>query len=129
MSLNWNMEKVTDVQTLHEDDNEWAITESIIWATMTVDLGEITEKNLDEWAYRLAMLQAVWGANMRCGGEPFYLTREHVERRVGLHANVGNMTRAQWLKKLLKDDNVNNIVKRQKASNEKVESATAALAN
>jgi len=129
MSLDWNVEKVTDVQTLHEDYNECAITESIIWATITVDLGEITENNLDEWAYRLAMLQAVWGASMRHGGEPFYLTREHVERRIGLYVNVGNMTRAEWLKKLLKDDNVNNIVKRQKASNEKVESATAALAN
>lgn len=117
MSLNWNMENVDKLEDLHSDDNEWAISESIIWATMMVDLGEITEDNIDEWAYRLALLQAVWGANMSASGNPFYLTKEHIERRVGLSVNVGNMTRNQWLKKLLKDDNVRNISKRHEDNN------------
>jgi hypothetical protein len=100
MSLNWDMKKVSDVESLHESSSEWAISETIIFATMIVDLGSITEKNIDEWEWRLAFYQAIYGPLMRKDGKPHFLVRENVERRMGLKVNVVDRKRNEWLKKI-----------------------------
>jgi hypothetical protein len=115
MPLNWNMENVKDVGALHntganaapkgstEDvigDVEWAISNSLIWATLYIGLDIIKESNLDEWEFRLTMHQLLHGSMLNTGtGAGVYITREHLERRVGLYTNAGSMTRAAFIKR------------------------------
>jgi hypothetical protein len=109
MPLTWDMHSVKDVENLHSDDHEWAISESLIWASIGVDLGSITEDNVDDWVFRLALIQKIDGAYMRLNGKPLFLVREHVERRIGLRVNVVNMTKTKWINKLLNNRDINVI--------------------
>ncbi len=120
MALHWNMTKVHDCEKLHESDMEWAITESVIWSTIVVDLGSITEDNLDEWEWRLAVWQNLHGAFMRSGGEEYYIVRKHIERRVGLSVNVVDIKRSNFIKKLFKNG-VDSLILNQNRNNDKLE--------
>jgi len=51
MSLNWDTTGCKDSEKVREDGLEWTITECLIWYTMAVDLGEITEKIIEELLY------------------------------------------------------------------------------
>lgn len=125
MALNWDMTKVYEPETLHESRYEWAISEAIIFASMGVDLGSITEENLDEWTYRITLYQKLNGALLRIDGNPFYITRDHLERRIGLKVNVANMTRTKWRNKMLDDSHIrqieNQLAHRNELLNEKLE--------
>jgi urate oxidase len=81
----------------------------LIWASIGVDLGSITEDNVDDWVFRLALIQKIDGAYMRLNGKPLFLVREHVERRIGLRVNVVNMTKTKWINKLLNNRDINVI--------------------
>jgi hypothetical protein len=118
MALNWDMTKVYEPETLHESDYQWAISEAIIFGSMGVDLGSITEENLDEWTYRITLYQKLNSAMLRINGEPFYITREHLERRIGLKVNVSNMTRTKWRNKMLEDSHIRQIENQFIHSNE-----------
>jgi virulence-associated protein VapD len=118
MPLNWDMTKVEDVEGLHESDMEWAISESVIWATISLDLSKIDEDNLDEWEWRLAVFQKLHGSFMRKNGKPYYLLREHVERRIGLRVNVSNVKRNDWIRKLVKNIRISDVASSQKYNNE-----------
>ena len=50
MSLNWDATKAE-----HWEDLDWDKKESLIFATMAVDMGEITEKNYEEFFKRYVM--------------------------------------------------------------------------
>ena len=129
MALNWNMENVKDVDALHntgdnaapkgstEDvigDVEWAISNSLIWATMYIGLDIIKESNLDEWEFRLTMHQLLHGPMLNTGtGAGVYLTREHLERRVGLYTNAGSMTRAAFIKRSTASDYNMSVMRRR----------------
>jgi hypothetical protein len=118
MALNWDMTKVYDTEALHESDYEWAISEVIIFGSMGVDLGSITEENLDEWTYRITLYQKLNGALLRIDGKPFYVTRAHLERRIGLKVNVCNMTRAKWRNKMFDNVHIREIENQFIHSNE-----------
>jgi hypothetical protein len=51
MSLNWNIEKIHE--RLIVDGKMDSVTEALIWATMAVDIGDITEKNWKEFYFRV----------------------------------------------------------------------------
>ena len=65
-----------------------ATTQTLIFATMSVGIGHITEKNAEEFYTRLAMLERVDGAMRRRGGEPMCFTRDEVRAHIGLRTNV-----------------------------------------
>lgn len=124
MSLNWSIENVKDNQELIDDANESAITESLIWLTMAVGIGEITEDTVDEFVNRATIVQALHGAYMFKGAEPYYITRDHIVRRIGLHTNVGGPEpRTKWLKRWTSDvrdterqqEHRNNLADKRKA--------------
>ena len=103
MSLNWSIEKVRDFKELYvcEETEQTEcqlkpMTERIIFLTMELDLGDITDKNIDEWMVRLGMMK-------RCGWAPrTEITRADIERHIGLHTNVRSTTRAGFRGKLIK---------------------------
>ena len=55
MSLNWNAKDVPDFDRKQQDNPE--MRNCLIWSSLSIGKGEITEKNLKEWVYRL---QCAW---------------------------------------------------------------------
>lgn len=107
MSLDWNIENVQDWETVCKDDDGItlsAVTNALIWATTGVGLGEITEANLDEFAWRLDLYQKIYEPLIVEVKDdefvPRFITYTEVKQHVGLHTNVSRETRAQWLKRI-----------------------------
>jgi hypothetical protein len=105
MSLNWDATKVRDFDKL--TDNERNTRESLIWATMAIGMGEITEENAQEFYSRLSLLEKVSGASRWFyddDGEhvSVYFTPEDVKRFIGLTTNVfPKWTQAKFAKHIL----------------------------
>ena len=105
MSLNWNLSKIADHRTVCLREVEPGVdelrgnTNNLIWMTMAVGMGTITPKNIDEWQFRLAVLN-------RLDTQPeMYaaLTREVLEAHMGLETNVfPAQTRTKWLSGIAK---------------------------
>ena len=69
----------------------------LIFATMSVGLGSITEKNAEEFYTRLAMLERVDGAYRRDENDkPTFFTREEVRAHIGLRVNVIDESKAPF---------------------------------
>src|SRR6185369_4129324 len=106
MSLNYYYTKWTPPQ----DDNERTAVDCLIWATMAVNMGEITEKNYKEFYARLHTIELLDGS-YRVGVEDngdkvrVYFTLEEVKRWIGLHTNVTTYPRTGFLKRVSKSIN------------------------
>ena len=130
MSLNWYVGKIKDA-----DDVCWVtatkssvmdgrvrgeeylspITNSFIWATMTIGLNEITEANVDEWEQRLALAYeigwlsklTVWNGNDPDGEKNAHcfearpLTRADIVRHIGLSTNATYESPTAWRKRVV----------------------------
>jgi hypothetical protein len=105
MSLNWDATKCGEAWEKLPPEKR----ESLIFATMFVDMGEITEANHKEFYKRYVQF------NMACGYPDLYLTGKDVKDAIGLNTNVFTTTPAAWKKFLLK--------KLDEKANEKVFSA------
>ena len=119
MSLNWDVSKVADYKEMQETES--GITDAVIWLTMAVGLGEITEKNCEEFARRAALVQMLNGSWLIRG---IYVTEDMIRRRIGLHTNVSDETWAAWSKRYLsKKDMValaDREIERQRAESERI---------
>jgi hypothetical protein len=123
MSLNWSIENVRDKDDLWIEITEQEYTQPpplstvskrdgkfirlnwkttiLIWVSMSLGLGKITEKNVNKWVERLAWLQKVDGAMLGDHEQSYYVTRSDVERNIGLSMNVVDETGAAWRKKFM----------------------------
>lgn len=79
MSLNYDL---TEVLGRNKIDNE--TLQAIIFITMAVGLGEITEKNYKEFFERVKIVETVCGPVRSVG----YLALEDIQKMVGLKTNV-----------------------------------------
>lgn len=82
-----------------EGDRQWVITESLIFRMLGVDLGSLTEKNIDEFCFRNNYVSRIIGKPFRMGGEDVDFTYEDLVRRIGLTSNVHSTTRAAFKKR------------------------------
>jgi hypothetical protein len=104
MSLNWNVENVAGFEELcfeHREDGEEGpgrylrkVTNRLIWLTMAVDIGKITEKNWAEFYARVKLVNRLDGYS-----DEEYITPEVVKAHIGLSTNVCNETRLRFIKK------------------------------
>ena len=94
MSLNWNVQKVDNYEEMQETES--GITDAVVWLTMAVGIGEITETNVEEFAQRTALVQMLNGPWLVRG---IYVTEEMIRRRIGLYTNVSDETWAAWSKR------------------------------
>jgi len=121
MPLNWyvgNIKNADDVcwMTATRNDVNYAktrgeeylhpVTDALIWATMTIGLNEITEKNIDEWASRLALAYSVnWISPMTVYNgtdwEARPLTRADLDRHIGLSTNATYESSTAWRKRVV----------------------------
>lgn len=104
MSLNWNLSKIANHETLawEQDGTMKARTEALIWSTMAVDIGRITEKNVDEFWRRLDLYQHAVGALLGNANGPIYFTRDDVVAHIGLSVNVSDTSPAAWNRRFSK---------------------------
>lgn len=103
MSLNFRLTNVKDWETVcYKDDRMNVVTEGLIWATMSVGLGEIKANNIDEWLLRLSLSDKLFGTQLftaKREQRPF--TREELEQHIGLTTNATNETRLQFQKRVV----------------------------
>lgn len=83
-----------------------SIKEAMIWTTIRVDMGDITQKNVQEFTTRVLLVEQLLGPillsrtdwnNARSGR---YLTPADIRRCIGLHTNVSYCTHLKWLSKV-----------------------------
>ena len=93
MSLNYYYSDVANANKVmfDEDDMMRPDTKSIIFTTMAVGLGEITEKNWLEFYARMNILERLHGYTP--------IPPERLKEHIGLRTNVNNETRSQWIKR------------------------------
>lgn len=125
MALHWDVTNVEDYETrcfyrAAEDDPSGdykkgdrlvsALTNTLIWASMSVGLSGITEKNWRQWYARMHACEKLGGAwrfrvvrdeDGKPTKEPVFVTPEDVYRHIGLSTNVGRETDAQWRKRIV----------------------------
>ena len=92
MSLNWDSTNCNPAEPV--DDNDFNGRECMIWGSIAVDLGEVNEKNVDEWMFRLRFLERI-GRGITSTPMPESIVR----RWVGLKMNVITENRKKWMKK------------------------------
>ena len=101
MALNWNVEECKNYKELVAE-KEWPITNAMIWATIAIDMGEITEKNYKKFYERLVVNQQLNGAYLTANGEAYWMTLEDVKKRIGLYTNAGTKGQAAFSAKVYK---------------------------
>jgi hypothetical protein len=109
MSLNWDIREVKDHESMcyvptGEKDDEGKgltrvnpVTDALIWLTMGVDIGVISEETIDEFIIRMNMWEKLYAGSLVDGdGKQRMPTREEVEAHIGLRTNVGTRPMAEW---------------------------------
>lgn len=90
MSLNFQLDKIKDFEAVcYTDGTMNPRTEAIIFITMAIGMGSITEKNLSEFVRRIEVFQDIHGGLIYdCDGRKARITKEDVEKHLGLTTNV-----------------------------------------
>lgn len=104
MSLDWDYGNCPkDVWRRKEFDESYygwlkPVAYTLIWNCMSIGIGEITEKNWKEVAFRTHLLEGLRGNYLYERGP---ITNEEIKAHIGLHTNVfPKESRAKWLKRV-----------------------------
>lgn len=111
MALHYDLGEINDYKNLCYQDagrdsegNELTRidpdTDSLIWATMAVGIGEITDRNYIEFWIRMNTLHMLW-AGMR-GDTVNVMPLATVKAHIGLSTNVAYETSGKWFKRIVK---------------------------
>lgn len=125
MALRWDLSKIQDedvcwVEATQDDPNHGVVagkkymspvTNALIWSTIAVDLGAITEANAGEFFARVRMWESVYGPFLiraevdgkRPEGAAAFITESEVRSHIGLSVNVVDVPRAKWLKRFSRE--------------------------
>ena len=95
----WGTDKKWDECTPAEQ-REWTKAQYFGFLLMGIDMGGVTEANLLEVQTRAHIFQKSVGGVIGFDGEDYHYTNTDIASYVGYCTNVGNKTRAQWLKRL-----------------------------
>jgi len=115
MSLNWNVADVANSEAIcfyeFERDGEQCrrltqSTENLIFLTMVVGMGSITEDNYKEFYKRVALYEGLRGpVQLRLNDGGHYVevpyTLEDIRQHIGLRTNVSEEKPAAWRKRIL----------------------------
>jgi hypothetical protein len=87
MSLDFNLSKIKNYKELcfNVDGEIKSLTQALIFATMAVDIGVISDKTLDKFVTRLRAWEMFHGTVLHDRGP---ITRDEVEAHIGLSTNV-----------------------------------------
>lgn len=101
MALSYDLTRIKNKdEVCFEDGRMNVVTECLIFATMSVGLGSITEKNWKKFLARMVVLEKIDGAYAKTsdGNPHFVATPENVYSHIGLKCNVADITDAAFRK-------------------------------
>ena len=75
------------------------VTHALIFITMSVDIGRITEKNYLEFYSRAKVVAALFGRTLYRDRTESDFTVEEIRAHIGLHTNVADKTRSYFVKR------------------------------
>jgi len=93
MALNYDIQ---DVKADWKSDEVWPITNALIWGTMSVAMGSITEDNWKEFYTRCHMIETIHGAWLWDKDGKKYITPKDVQSHIGLHTNATTLSNAKF---------------------------------
>ena len=78
------------------------ITKHLVYETMVVGLGEITENNIDEWLIRMRLAEKLYGTSLMIRDDkgvvkPYHITIEDLEKHIGLWTNAEHIKRKEFV--------------------------------
>jgi hypothetical protein len=114
MSLNFSFDKIKDYESVCwiKDDSEPhgrrmnPVTNALIWGTISVGLGAITESNIDEFVARFRVIEKIHGAMLYKpnpdgpGTVDWFVSDEDFIAHIGLVCNVSNESRTAWARRI-----------------------------
>jgi hypothetical protein len=113
MSLDWNLTKIKNSEEVCWEKNEDGtdklnpVTESLIWLTMAIDIGSITEENQSDFYCRIAMYEKLFGTMLSYWKDSekisVPITPEDIHNHIGLSTNVGKGTDAAFRKRIVEN--------------------------
>lgn len=109
MSLNYDLKNVADFKTKcfykgRTDGRLQPVTQALVFATMAVDLGAITEKNVNEWRWRLEFLRSIGhGDWVYENDKSRSFTSDEVRAHIGLRTNVCDTKRPAFMKRWMRE--------------------------
>lgn len=119
MSLDWNLTKINNnIEVCWEKNEDGTdklnpVTESLIWLTMGIGMGSITEDNQSDFYCRVAMYEKLFGTMLSYWKDSkkvsVPITPEDINNHIGLTTNVSKDTDASFRKRI-----VENFVREQK---------------
>ena len=96
MSLNYDISKCNK-DTLPNE----VVIDAVIWLTMAIGMGEITDKNEAEFYARIHSLELLGGAFIIDDNkEPRFIQPSEIHALIGLETNVSTATASQFAKLL-----------------------------
>lgn len=104
MALHWDITKCENSDSLTTDE-QWPVTRHIIWATMFVGMGRITEENIETFAKRVMAHDKVAGPFLSRWDddgkkEDYFPGFEEIRKYIGLSTNVTTISDDKFYKKL-----------------------------
>lgn len=106
MPLTWNTTNIAnrnEVDTDPYDEKSWhPVCTGLVWLSLHCGFNEITQKNHEEVAQRIAIWQKFFGPYLcKDVTTSVYITNLDVQRYIGLRTNASRMTKTQFNKRIV----------------------------
>ena len=113
MPLNWDIAETTAYKNKNQYENFNFILEAIVFATMTVDIGQIKNEDLaDQFVDRIILIESNFGILYALSGTPrksLLADRDLLKDFIGLRTNVTTLPFNKWYKTKILDRRADNI--------------------
>jgi hypothetical protein len=108
MSLDWSLKDVKDheLNCFKEEEGKRylkSVTHALLFATMPIGLGEISEKNITEFHWRNLFCEHTGLTFLDYDGDKRVFTLEQLRMHIGLRTNVSKLTRKQFIKQRIEN--------------------------
>lgn len=139
MSLDWSLTEIKDYETLcwiappegdagQGDKVLNPVTNTIIWATMAVGIGHLTENRAEEFHDRLTFIERLFGPMSKKLDEEgkivgLPITLDDVKAHIGLRTNVPYERNTNWAPRMLTSWQVDRQAERRRACTQEDKSA------
>ena len=126
MALNWNLGDIENFKSVcrNEDESLREETELLIFYTMNLGMGLITQNNVDKFILRFRMYEVLYGMakwwNVN-GQRVNVISDTLIRKHIGLRTNASSISDAQFNKNMLKQ-----LVREAEATSENMQRREAA---
>ena len=105
MAINWDINDCKDCKQLTATESDCEALDTVIMRTMALDIGQITDDNLQDWLNRARIVESIRGPAYHKPGERCLLgQREFMQKYIGLRTNVTTKkSTVAWFKDFYKN--------------------------